>query len=193
MFNLSSVETFYAISAIAGGVLFLIRTILSLVGGDAGLDHELDLDSAIESDLGDHSAGHLGEANFQLFSMHGITGFFLIFGLIGLSLSKAGIHDLLTALGGLIAGGFTMLAVALVYWLMRRLQSDGTMRVASSIGKTGTVYLTIPENGSGQISVVVQGGLKQFEAVSAQNVRIPTGENIRVVRIDGRVLVVEKI
>lgn len=193
MFNLTTVETFYAISAIAGGVLFIIRTILSLVGGDAGLDHDLDLDSTIEGDLGDHSAGHLGEANFQLFSLQGITGFFLIFGLIGLSLSKAGVHELLTALGGLIAGGFTMLVVALVYWFMQRLQSDGTMRVSSSIGKTGTVYLTIPEEGSGQVSVVVQGGLKQFEAVSDKKVRIPTGENIRVVRIDGRILVVEKI
>ena len=199
MFNLSSVETFYALSAILGGVLFLIRSVLSIIGGDLGGDHDIDLaihdvnlDSVMDGDLSDHSSAHIGEANFQLFSIHGITGFFLIFGLIGLSLSKAGVHELLTALGGLIAGGITMLAVALVYWFMRRLQSDGTMRMTSLVGQNGSVYLTIPENGTGQVNVVIQGGLKQFDAVSVNKERISTGEKIRVVQLKGSLLVVEK-
>lgn len=197
--NLSPVEVFYAISAIVGGVLFLIRSLLTIIGGDLHADtdmdfavHDVDVDSL--SAAGDQGITHIGEANFQLFSMHGITGFFLIFGLIGLALSKAGVHDILTAIGGLLAGGFTMVVVAGIYWYMRRLQSDGTMRIETAVGKTGTVYLTIPEDGSGQVSLVIQGGLKQFNAISAQRQRIPTGSEVRVVRIsEGRTLVVERI
>ena len=200
MKNFNSVEIFYAISAILGGVLFLIRTVLSLIGGDMDADsdvdfaiHDVNMDGVMDSDIGDHSISHLGEANFQLFSLHGITGFFMIFGLIGLALSKAGVNDLLTALAGLVAGGITLVAVAGIYWYMRTLQSDGTMVMETAVGKTGTVYLTIPETGSGQVSVVVQGGVKQFDAVSANHVRISTGEKVRVVKLNGSVLEVEHL
>lgn len=200
MKNFNAVEIFYAISAILGGVLFLIRTVLSLIGGDMDADsdvdfamHDINLDGSVDGDLGDHSVSHVGEANFQLFSLQGITGFFMIFGLIGLALSKAGVNDLLTALAGLIAGGITMVAVAGIYWYMRTLQSDGTMKIDSTIGKTGTVYLTIPEKGSGQVSIVVQGGLKQFDAITSQKAPITTGEKVRIVSVNGNVLTVEKI
>ena len=64
----------------------------------------------------------------------------------------------------------------------------------NTVRKEGIVYLTIPENGTGQISVVVQGGLRQFDAVSSAGQRIPTGEKIRVVRVvSSRILVVEPI
>lgn len=201
MNNLTSVETFYAFSAIIGGVLFLIRTILTLVGADADADidlsggvhlGELDVSHDLHGGGMDHNLD--GGASFNLFSMHGITGFFIMFGLIGLSLSKAGIHELLTALGGMAAGGFTMVVIALIYYFMQRLQSDGTMKVDTVIGKTGTVYLTIPETGSGQVTIVIQGGLKQFDAVSANKTRIPTGEEVRVVRIhNGKSLVVTRV
>lgn len=201
MFNLSPVETFYAISAIVGGVLFLIRTILSLVGADAdadvgpgidisdfSLDHDLDGGA-----LHDADAAASG-ASFRLFSMHGITGFFLMLGLIGLSLSKANMPVIISALGGAAAGGFTLVIVALIYYFMQKLQSDGTMKIQTAVGKTGSVYLTIPENGNGQVNIVVQGGLKQFDAISAHKERITTGERVRVIEImNGKTLVVERI
>ncbi len=197
MKNLTSVETFYAFSAIIGGVLFLIRTVLSLVGADADADFDMggaDLSPDFDGHAGDHSGIDGHGASFNLFSTHSITGFFLMFGLIGLSLSKAGIPELLTAIGGLAAGGFTMLVVAFVYYFMQRLQSDGTMNLQTAIGKTGTVYLSLPEKGSGQVTIVVQGGLRQFDAISADKSRIPTGEEVRVVRIlNGKTLVVERV
>ncbi len=196
MRNSSTVELFYAIIAIIGGVLFLIRTILSLIGGDAGGDTDIDLgghDIHMDSDMGDNSISHGAEANFQLFSLHGITGFFMIFGLVGLALSKANVNELVTALIGLTAGTITLLVVAGIYYYMRTLQSDGTMRLDSAIGQLGSVYLTIPENGIGQVSITIQGGRKQFDAVSATHHRILTGEKIRVVSLNGSTLVVEPV
>jgi hypothetical protein len=202
MNNLTSVETFYAFSAIIGGILFLIRTILSFIGADSDADFDMgggdvssiDLNSDFDGQAGDHSGIDGQGASFNLFSSHGITGFFLMFGLIGLSLSKAGIPEVLTAVGGLAAGGFTMLVVAFIYYFMQRLQSDGTMNIQTAVGKTGTVYLSLPEKGSGQVTIVVQGGLKQFDAISADKSRIPTGEFVRVVHIlNGKTLVVERV
>lgn len=196
MGNLSSVELFYAIIAIIGGVLFIIRTILSLLGGDVSADTDIDLaihDIPMDADLGDHSIAHISEANFQLFSLHGITGFFMIFGLVGLSMSKAGIHELLTAVVGLVAGGITLITIAGVYYYMRRLQSDGTMQMDTAIGKTGIVYLTIPSGGSGQVSITIQGGLKQFDAISTSSQKIVTGAKIKVTDRNGSTLVVEPV
>lgn len=196
MGNFNSVELFYAIIAIIGGVLFVIRTILSLLGGDVDADTDIDLavhDVPMHADLGDHSVAHISEANFQLFSLHGITGFFMIFGLVGLSLSKAGVHELITAVVGLVAGGITLLSVAGVYYYMRRLQSDGTMQMDTAIGLTGIVYLTIPDGGSGQVSITIQGGLKQFDAISTGSQKIPTGSKIKVVARNGGTLVVEHV
>ena len=116
MFNLSPVETFYAICAIVGGVLFLIRTILSIIGADT--DGHLDLGGG-DVDMGGLSLDHdlhdgvihdgdaiTSGASFRLFSMHGITGFFLMLGLIGLSLAKARMPVIISATGGVAAGGF---------------------------------------------------------------------------------------
>jgi membrane protein implicated in regulation of membrane protease activity len=117
-----------------------------------------------------------------------------MFGLIGLAMARGGIGDIWTILGGIGAGFITMLIVAWVVTSMQRLQSDGTLRMENAIGKEGKVYLTIPEGGTGKVSIAVQGSLQEFEAVSADKSAIPTGTAVRVTRLAGsRVLVVERI
>ncbi len=190
--NFNPVDYFYLFSAVVGGLLFLIRLGFSFLGGDAGdFDGDTgDMDSGL-----DHSdAAHHGDPGFKLFSLQGITGFFIMFGLVGLALSRAGGVVFWTALGGLLAGGVTMVVIALIFQSVQRLQSEGTLRIENAIGKEGTVYLTIPETGAGQVSVVVQGSLRQFEASSASHVRIPTGAKVRVVSIvSNRELLVEPL
>lgn len=190
------IETFYTISAVIGGVLFLFRTIMALVGADA----DADVDFGGDIDISDVDGGIIDDSDlssggsFRLLSMHGITGFLLMFGLIGLSLVRIKLPVFITVLGGLFAGGITLVIVALIYYFMTKLQSDGTMKVQTSIGKIGTVYLTIPADGSGQVNIVVQGGLKQFDAISAKKVAIPTGDKIKVINIlNGNILVVERV
>jgi len=87
-----------------------------------------------------------------------------------------------------------MVVVARIVMEMQKLQSSGTMQMSNAIGQEGRVYLTIPEKGSGKVSIVIQGGLRELEAVSAAGERIPTGETVRVVRVvSNRVLVVERV
>lgn len=186
--NFRPIEIFYLVCAVIGGLLFLIRVILFVVGG-GGADVDVHGDFDMHGDM-----DHVAEPGMRLVSVQGVTGFFMIFGLVGLAMSRGGVRDFWTILGGTAAGFLTMLAVAGVMLSMQRLQSDGTLHMENAIGKEGKVYLTIPEGGTGKISIVVQGNLREFEAVSADKKSIPTGEAVRVVKLVGsRVLVVERV
>ncbi len=198
MSNLKPIEYFYLIIAIIGGVSFLIRLIFSFFGGgdaDIGDEINVEVSNTHSIDVGnDAHPAHAAESGFRLFSLQGITGFFMMFGLVGLALARGGVNDLLTAIAGLAAGSITMLLTAWLFYTFTRLQSEGTLRMENAIGKEGNVYLTIPENGSGQVSLVVQGALRQFEAISANHQRISTGQKIRVIRVTGTsTLVVEPL
>ena len=77
---------------------------------------------------------------------------------------------------------------------MKRLQSDGTIRISNAIGEAGTVYLTIPPKGSGQVQVVVQGTLKIFDAISSKKTGLATGDKVKIIDVaDGNTLIVEKV
>jgi hypothetical protein len=56
------------------------------------------------------------------------------------------------------------------------------------------VYLTIPAGETGKVSIVLQGALKEFNAVAADKQLIKTGERVQVVGLTaGEVLIVERI
>jgi hypothetical protein len=178
--------TIYLICAVAGGTILAIRLVLMLIGldsGDAGADFDHD-------GFADHGDGHGGGA-MAFLSLQSIAGFFTMFGLVGMGLLQVNAHQAWTLLGALAAGIFTAWCTGMIFMGMRRLQSDGTMHIENAIGKTGTVYLTVPEKGTGSISVPVQGALRTLDAVSENGQRFPTGSIVKVVGITaGNILVV---
>jgi len=191
MNDLTWIEIIYWASTIIGGTLFVLRIVMLFIGGGVSDDG---LDAALDSGGADAS-GHHGDADvsFKLLSLQGLTSFFMMFGLVGLALLKAGLHILLTVVGGIVAGLGTVAVVSLIFTQMKRLQTDGTLNIQNTIGKDGNVYLSIPKNGSGQVQIIVQGSLKIFDAVSSNKNPIATGEKIHVVSVAGdNTLVVEK-
>jgi hypothetical protein len=186
------IETIYWASAIIGGTLFILRVIMMFIGNDMsddGLDSALDAGGDVVS--GHHASSDLG---FKLLSLQGLTSFFMMFGLVGLALLRANQPVLLTVIGGILAGLVTVAITGLIFTQMRRLQAEGTINIQNTIGKEGSVYLTIPKNGSGQVQVIVQGSLKIFDAISNSKAVIATGEQIRVTGVaSGNTLIVEKI
>lgn len=188
--NLTGVDKFFLLCAVLGGALFAVRTVMLFLGagehGGGDFDAGGAPDGAIEHGASDDS--------FTWLSLQNLTGFFMMFGLVGLLFSRR-----LGALIALVAGA---VAGALVVWLltrlmmgMKKLQSDGTMRPASAAGAEGTVYLRIPAGGSGKVQVTVQGTLCTMEArAKAPDAELKTGDHVRVVAVTpGNVLVVEKI
>jgi len=191
MAGLTWIEIIYWASTIVGGTLFILRVIMMFVGAGASDDA---LDTALDSG-GDLPAGDHVEADvsFKLMSVQGLTSFFMMFGLVGLALLKAGLPVFVTVLGGMLAGLVTVAITGLVFTQMKRLQTEGNINIRNTIGTEGNVYLTIPRNGTGQVQIIAQGSLKIFDAVSSSKTMIATGEKVHVVGVaSGNTLIVEK-
>ena len=194
-------------SAVLGGTLFILRMLAMIIGGldfgDSELPTDFDVDASpgldmtgdFDSDLdlqGDieHASAML---SFKFLSLQGLTAFFMMFGLVGLAIHRARVWAVFSVAGGVLAGLLTLWVIGMIFTLMSRLQSEGNINLKNAIGKQGTVYLTIPENGSGQVRVVVQGSLKVLDAVSDNNQKILTKEKIKVIgTIDANTVLVEK-
>ena len=192
MFGLSVIEVIYWASTIIGGTLFILRLGMMLLGGDLGSDGgDVPVDTGDLDISGDHADADI---SFKLLSVQGLTSFFMMFGLVGLALLRADLHVLLTILGGAIAGLVTVAVTGVIFSQMKRLQTEGTINIQTTIGSEGTVYLTIPKNGTGQVQVIAQGSLKIFDAVSSNKNQIATGEKIRITGVaSGNTLIVEKL
>jgi membrane protein implicated in regulation of membrane protease activity len=185
--SLSPVQKVFLFSAVLGGVIFVLRMILMIAGmGDHDLHDGM-------SDISDTHAD--ADTSFKLFSLHGLTGFFMMFGLVGLGLSRQfWIPDFIAGAAGVAAGLATVWMIGKVFSSMTKLQSDGTLRLSDAIGQQGKIYLTIPPAGTGQAQVAFQGRLMIYDAVSADKKTIKTGEQIVVIDIvGGNTLVVEKV
>jgi membrane protein implicated in regulation of membrane protease activity len=200
MANLSLIEIIYWISAVTGGTLFVLRTLLMLIGGfgDADVDGDmgdLDMDVSHNFDVDHGDIDHAdADFSFKFLSLQGLTAFFMMFGLVGLALFHADMMVLLTIVGGTVAGLFTVWVISVIFTNMKRLQSSGTLDIKNAVGQSGKVYLGIPANGSGQVQVSVQGALRVLDAVSYDKKKITTGTSVKVVDVLGeKTLVVEKI
>jgi hypothetical protein len=191
MAGLTWIEIVYWASTIIGGTLFVLRLVTMFLGGDLGGDGlDTDLDPGGHEVSGDHIGS---DTNINLLSLQGLTSFFLMFGLVGLTLLKAGQPVWVTVIGGVAAGLVTVFLTGLIFTQMKRLQAEGTINIRNAIGQDGSVYLSIPKNGTGQVQVIVQGSLKIFDAVSKSKSVIATGEKVHVVGVEsGNTLVVEK-
>lgn len=162
----------YWFLAVLGSVVFTLRLLLMVtgIGGDDG-----DLDDAGDSD-----------GAFTWFSIQALSVLALGTGWFGLLAQET--WGLPAAIAGLIAIGSGVLLTLLVARALRlvfRLEESGTLDVDRAVGASGTVYLTIPEDGVGQVQVNVDGRLVTLDATAGSR-RIETGAAISVDTIDGR-------
>jgi membrane protein implicated in regulation of membrane protease activity len=192
MAGLTWIEIIYWASTIVGGTLFILRVIMMFIGGGVS-DDALDsaLDAGGDLSMGDHVET---DVSFKLMSIQGLTSFFMMFGLVGLALLAAGLPVFVTVLGGMLAGLVTVAVTGLIFTQMKRLQTEGTINIQNTVGTQGSVYLTIPKNGTGQVQIIAQGSLKIFDAVSNSKSVIATGERVQVIGVtSGNTLIVEKL
>jgi len=169
--------TFYLICAGLGGALVLLQFlagVFGLGGDDADTDHD--------HSLGDHDQGE--NSFLGLLTFRAVCAAIAFFGLGGLT---AAYYQLETPaqLGSAFGAGFIALyLVATLMKMMYRLKADGTVRVADSVGATGTVYLRVPANrsGPGKVTLNLQNRTVELEAYTAGE-ELPTGTPIRVVAV----------
>lgn len=173
----------YLIMALVGTLFFVLRLVFALFfGGDAG-----DLDG----DMSD--VGHADSA-FSMFSLLSILAFFMGAGWMGLTCRVD--WDLSSMVSAMAAAGFGIVLMAMASGLMafaRTLNQVVEYDVKTAIGKTASVYMTIPERGkgAGQIKVTVSGRLKMMDAISS-GPRIPEFQSVKVLSVgDDGTFVVE--
>ncbi len=187
--GLTVIQKVFALCALAGGTVFVLRTILLFLGMGHDIDSGADSAGEIHAGLSDT------DVSFHFLTAHGITAFFLMFGTVGLTLSKYyAKNDWSSLAGGGAAGLLTMLLIARLFSAMMRLQSDGTIRVQNAIGQEGVVYLRIPVDGIGKVQITIQGGLKIFDARARCREIVQTGDRVKVVEVTPEnMVIVEKI
>lgn len=186
--NFNGLEIFFLACATIGGFFVLVKLVLQFVGGDTGTD------AGIDSDIGAHT-GHVdSDVGFRLLSMHGLSAFFMMFGLVGLAMyrqSQAGV--IISIISAVAAGMVSVWVIGKLFQGASRLQSSGTLKTADAVGSTGTVYLTIPEGRTGRVSLHFRNHLREFDAIEKNGKEVPTGTPIRVVQVNANILVVEII
>lgn len=192
--------------AIPSTLILLLQTIMTLCGfghegGDmnvsdtSGIDFDMDMpdDISFDTDIGDGSpVSDLGSMHF--FTMQGIVAFFCIFGWTSIIILHGGGSGTVSVLVGLVFGFIAMFAVAKVMQISAKMTQSGTLDMRNTLGETGRVYLTVPPKGrgTGKVNITVQGRFMEFDALNSSDTAIQTGENIRVIDIEGNYLVIEK-
>lgn len=188
--SLTGVDMLFLSCALVGGVPQLVRFVMLFTGGDFGGDEGLDADFESMGG-GDHFDA---DTSLRFLSLQGLTSFLMMFGLVGFALyrqSQVGVGWSLG--GGVVAGLLSFYLIAKVFKVLAKLNHSGTTDIRQAVGAEGTVYLTIPENGSGQVTVQFANRQRQMDAVSSDNSRIPTDTRIRVEDVSGNTLIVKSI
>lgn len=208
--SLVLIEQVFAIVAIPATILLLIQTLLLLVGlgsggHDAqmetdvsGLDNEADLHGldihdvhydhdAHDTDGDDHDQEHEVDHGLRVFTLRGIVAFFAIFGWCGLACVNSGWSHGLSVGVSIASGILAMVSIAIVMKMVMKLQFNGTTDLKNAIGKTGTVYIRVPEQRreKGKISLLVQDQLVEADAVTDETIALKTGTEVVVIGLSG--------
>ena len=184
--------------AIIFTILFLIQTIIALIGLDFESDTDIDIDMDIDMD-GDMDGGvHLDSgADLQILSVRGFIVFCMLFGWSGLIVLHNGGSLTMAFIVSILSGLTAMVGVAYMFYGFMKMQSEGNIHIENAKGETGDVYLRIPANmkGKGKVHLKVQGQLKEFDAMTRGTKEIPTGAKIKVIEIQkkGNILLVEEL
>ena len=187
MDNLLTMQNVFLCCAIVGGGLFLLRSIMMVIGMGGG-DDQADGEGG-----GDVSHGDTSVVALKLLTIHGMTAFLLMFGLIGYLMLLNGNELWLTNIMASLAGLVTLVIIAKIFQSSRKLQSDGTIYPRDIVGIEGTIYLTIRPGEIGKVQLTVRNALKVFDARAKDPaVEIKTGQRVKVIEA-ADVLLVEQV
>jgi membrane protein implicated in regulation of membrane protease activity len=186
--DFNGLEMFFLACAIIGGFFVLFKLILQFAGSDTHTD------VGVEGDIGIDAHHVDSDLGFRLISMHGLSAFFMMFGLVGLAFYRQSqVGAIISIIGAVAAGMASVWVIGKLFQGAANLQSSGTLKTADTVGSTGTVYLSIPEGGTGRVSLNFQNRLREFNATEKNGSAVPTGTPIRVVHVNANILVVETL
>lgn len=169
----SSISTLFIISAILGGAILVVQLFLHLFGGPIG-DGDLELFEGGEADV-----------SFKLLSLQGLSGFFTMFGLVGLALLwESQVLPGLAVVGAFAAGVITTWVMGRIFQWVKGLQSSGNVQIKDALGLTGAVYSRIQKQKPGKVTVVIRQRLMTLDACTQDEDSLEQGDRIIVQAIE---------
>ena len=176
-------DNIFQICAVVGGTVFVCQLILMVLGFHG--DHELggfhDGGHAGSHDIhhGPHSSNFFGMLTFRTMVV-AVT----FFGLSGMAASAGAFSGLICWVIAFVSGVAAMFIMGSMMSFLYRLRDDGTARIEQAVGKSGTVYLTIPagKSGVGKVTLSLQNRTVEYLAVTAADA-LQTGSKIVVVDV----------
>lgn len=181
--------------AFLGTAFFALRSIFSLAAYSFDNDFGHDI-SHPAMDTHNASSYHEPSTSFKFFSLHSISGFFMMFGWVGLACYKQLECGHFTSFAAaLLAGATTTILTALLFkGAMAAVSQGAQFDITKTIGLTGTVYNKIYPNSLGKIQIDVDGVTREILARSASNSEIESFNLVKVIQIiDNEIVVVKEI
>jgi hypothetical protein len=149
--------------------------------GDVSADHTMG-----DHDVAGADAGH-GPFHwfYEVISLRTLSAGLTFFGITGKTMLAYG-HGAWGSFGWALVAGVA--ALYGVYWLFRqvfRLQHAGNENIRNAIGLEATVYVPIPGKraGAGKVTFRLQNRLVEYLAVTEDDERLKTGDNVVIVGI----------
>ena len=176
------VETAFLVCAGAGGTVLVCQFLLGVLG--LGADHDIDHDHDVGHD-NDHSSSLNWFAG--LITLRSVTSGLTFFGLAGMTALYSGANQVMAFSAALAGGGLALAIVAQIMKGLKKLKSDGAVRIERTIGVDAVVYLAVPPNdeGPGKVTVVVQKRTMEYTAFTKHPTALPTGSRVRVTAVRG--------
>lgn len=196
--GISGFEKFFWTLAIPFTALFIMQMGMLIIGLDNSMDtpdinDSIDMEFDINSDI-DTDIDLDPNVPLKLITLRNIIIFFTIFSWTGIMGVRHGYSKILTIALGIILGAIVIVILSSVYKLIFKLTESGNINLKNAIGAVGEVYLTVRDNGKegGKVQVIFQSSLKEVPAITYGR-ELKTGTKIKVIGIEGNVLVVKAL
>lgn len=195
--GLQLIEQVFYVIAIPATIILVLQTILLLFGfghdSDADVDHDMDMDNDFDHDVGHDGSGAEHVAGLRLLSVRGFVAFFAVCGWVGVALLDMDVNPVVSVCISILAGFLSMLLVAVVMRFAIKMQQSGNLDMKNAVGLTGEVYIPIPAEGKGKVTLVIQERFMELDAVSPGEA-LKTGQRIKVTDVtESNTLVVAPI
>ncbi len=179
-------QVYFWISVVASVLLIvqIVMLIVSFGGGDLDADGDFDMNGDTDTD------GGLG-----IFTLKSLTAFFALGGWCGFATATFLPPDnyWLPILVSVLTGTAALLGVAFALRGIAKLQCSGNLETEKLVGKTATVYVSVPasRSGRGKITLTAQGKYMEIDAVTDGD-RLSVDEEVEIVGYSDDFAIVKK-
>ena len=181
----------FASLAIVGAIISIVSM---LFGGDHDSDVDHDVDHGGDGDHGDHGDSGVG-FGWLLYPVMSVRGMSLLatgFGALGYITFYITEKLLYSCIVGALSGWLFAFVGFMLIRTFKKQQSNSLVQNESLIGLEAIVTLSIPEDGMGEVTLIVPGqGQIRRTAVSSQLIR--SGRPVKIIRTFGSNVEVEAL